>query len=415
MKTYRFAIFIAGGFVAGAFAVFAYQGIRALPVSAFSVQDFLQGLRQQWYPLVQRASPSPTFENQVSPLPVAPSALAYEQQIEDVVSRSTPSVVSITISKNVPVLEQYYVNPFQDFGFELPQGLLVPQYRQNGTQKQVVGGGSGFVISQDGLILTNKHVVADASAEYTVLFNDGTKLSATVLGRDPTLDIAVLKVSARNLTPLPIGNSEELKLGQTAIVIGNALGEFRNTVSVGAISGLARTVAVENEVLSNVIQTDAAINPGNSGGPLLNLRGEVIGINTAMAQGAQSIGFAIPINQVKRVIKQAQAGTAISAAYLGVWYQAITPENKTQLKVSVDSGVLVLKRGSEAAVQSGSPAEKAGIREGDIIVSINGQTLNASHTLAELIAQYAPGDIVTLKIVRNGQSMDLRVTLAARP
>ncbi len=412
------AAVIAGALLQSVFS-FATSFVQTHSAQALSLQSLFSQIQQRFQSLRQPASsPSPTFQNQASPLPVAPNALAYEQQIEDVVARSNPSVVSITITKNVPVLEQYYVNPFQNFqgfGIQLPQDLLIPQYRQNGTQKQVVGGGSGFVISKDGLILTNKHVVADTSAEYTVFFNDGRKLPAQVLGRDATLDAAVLKVDAHDLVPLPIGNSDGLKLGQSVIAIGNSLGEFRNTVSVGVVSGLARTVPVENEVLSNVIQTDAAINPGNSGGPLLDLSGQVIGMNTAMAQGAQSVGFAIPINQIKRVIQQAQNGGTISTAYLGVWYEPVTPDNKDQLKVSVDSGALVAKHGSSAAVQKDSPADKAGIREGDIIQSVGGQIIDQQHPLGDLIAQYSPGDTVTLKVLRGNQTLTLRVVLAARP
>lgn len=395
---------------------FATSFIQTRSARALSIQDLFSQIQQRFQALTQnQASPLPSFQNQASPLPVAPNALSYEQQVEDVVAHSDPSVVSITITKNVPVLEQYFVNPFQGFGMQVPQDLLIPQYRQNGTQKQIVGGGSGFVISKDGLILTNKHVVADTSAEYTVLFNDGRKLPAQVLGRDATLDAAVLKVDAHDLVPLPIGNSDALKLGQTVIAIGNSLGEFRNTVSVGVVSGLARTVPVENEVLSNVIQTDAAINPGNSGGPLLDLSGQVVGINTAMAQGAQSVGFAIPINQIKRVISQALNGGTISTAYLGVWYEPITSDNKDMLKVSVDYGALVSKHGTQAAVEKGSPADKAGIQEGDIIESLNGQQIDLQHPLSDLVAQHAPGDTVSLAVLRNGQVMTLQVTLTARP
>ena len=412
------AAVIAGALLQSVFS-FATSFVQIHSARAFSLPDLFAQIQQRFKSLAQPSgSPVPNFQSEASPLPIAPNALAYQQQIEDVVARSNPSVVSITITKNVPVVEQYYVNPFQDFqgfGIQLPQDLLVPQYRQNGTKKQVVGGGSGFVISKDGLILTNKHVVADTSAEYTVFFNDGRKLPAQVLGRDATLDAAVLKVDAHDLVPLPIGNSDGLKLGQTVIAIGNSLGEFRNTVSVGVVSGLARTVPVENEILSNVIQTDAAINPGNSGGPLLDLSGQVIGMNTAMAQGAQSIGFAVPINQIKRVIQQAQTGGTISTAYLGVWYQPITQDTKDQLKVLVDSGALVSKHGTQAAVQKDSPADKAGIKEGDIIQSVNGQAIDQQHPLGDLIAQYAPGESITLRILRDGKTMDVQVTLAARP
>ncbi len=226
-------------------------------------------------------------------------------------------MVAITISKNVPIIEQCPYNPFSDLPPEFQQffgqNLQFYQPCQKGTKLQEVGGGSGFIISADGLILTNKHVVQDTAAEYTVFTNDGKKYSAKVLARDPNIDIAVIKISASNLPTIKLGDSDSIQVGQTAIAIGNALGEFRNTVNVGVVSGLSRNITASGgggltETIYNVIQTDASINPGNSGGPLLNLRGEVMGINTAIAQNAQSIGFAIPINQVKEIISNAIAG-----------------------------------------------------------------------------------------------------------
>ena len=174
-----------------------------------------------------------------------------------------------------------------------------------------MGGGRGFIVSGDGVILTNKHVVSDTEAQYTVLTNDGKKYSAKVLARDSNIDIAIIKVEAFGLPTIKLGNSDSIQVGQTAIAIGNALGEFRNTVNVGVISGLSRNITASGggltEAIYNVIQTDASINPGNSGGPLINMRGEVIGINTAIAQNAQSIGFAIPVNQIKKIVSDALA------------------------------------------------------------------------------------------------------------
>lgn len=239
----------------------------------------------------------------------------YEQSVINAVSKVSPAVVSVIISKDVPILQKYYIDPFQgtlgnDQGFQnfFGPSFKIPQYKQNGTEKKEVGGGSGFIISSDGIIITNKHVVSDPKASYTVLLNDGRKLDAKVLMRSETLDIAALKVDAKDLPTVQLGNSGRLKPGQTAIAIGNALAQFRNTVSVGVISGMARTVSAgggdTSEVLQDVIQTDAAINPGNSGGPLINTRGEVIGVNVAVAQGAQNIGFSIPINQVRSIINR---------------------------------------------------------------------------------------------------------------
>ncbi len=263
-------------------------------------------------------------------------------------------------------------------------------------------------------------MVIDAKAEYTVLTNDGKKYPAKVVARDPVLDLAVLKVSGTNFPAVTLGNSDGVKLGQTAIAIGNALGEFRNTVSVGVISGLARTVTASGpgvgvEKIQGVLQTDAAINPGNSGGPLLNLRGEVIGINTAIAQGAQNIGFAIPINQAKRAITSVKNTGSIKVAYLGVRYIPVTEEMAKKQNLSANSGALV--RGTEdgPAVILNSPAAKAGIQAEDIITEINGTAIDADHSLSELIQKYNIGEIITLKIKRGTQALSLEVKLEERP
>jgi S1-C subfamily serine protease len=228
--------------------------------------------------------------------------------IAEVVKETSPAVVSVIISKYVPILEMEYYNPF---GENSPFDIRIPRLKQKGTELKEVGGGSGFVVSADGLIATNKHVVLDTDAQYTVLTNDGKKYPATVLARDPAQDVALLKIDANNLPITKLGDSDNIEIGQTVIAIGNALGEFRNTVSAGIVSGLMRTITAGgggfSEQLDEVIQTDAAINPGNSGGPLLNLYGEVIGVNTAMVSGAENIAFAIPINKVKKDINDVKA------------------------------------------------------------------------------------------------------------
>lgn len=241
--------------------------------------------------------------------------LDYEDKIISAVKSASPAVVAITVSKNVPIFEQCPYNPFSNLPPEFQkffgQDIQFYQPCQKGTKLQEVGGGSGFIISSNGLILTNKHVVSDTAAEYTVFTNDGKKYPAEVLVRDSSIDIAVMKIDAINLSKVKLGNSNSIQVGQAAIAIGNALGEFRNTVSVGIVSGLSRDITASgggvSESITGVIQTDASINPGNSGGPLLNLRGEVIGVNTAMVQGAQNIGFSIPINQVKEIISNVSA------------------------------------------------------------------------------------------------------------
>ncbi len=317
---------------------------------------------------------------------------SYEQSIIDVARNTSPSVVSIVISKNLPVYQE-------------------------------IGEGSGFIVSVDGLILTNKHVVSDNKADYTVLTSDGKKYSAKVLALDPVQDLAVIKIKSdgASFKPATLGDSSGIQIGQTAIAIGNALGQFSNTVSVGVVSGLQRTISASDqmgsfsETLEGIIQTDAAINSGNSGGPLLNLKGEVMGISTAMAQGAQTIGFAIPIDMAKKDIQQVIATSKIVYPFLGVRYILIDEQVKKDYKLSVDSGALVLKgNNGEPAITIGSPAQKAGIKEKDIILQINGEKITTNNSLSQIIRNYNVGDKVTLHILRGSKEIDIDVTLVER-
>ncbi len=343
------------------------------------------------------------------------SNIEYEQAIIDSVKSASPSVVSIIISKNLPVYEQQLVNPFPDIpGFNNPFGnFLIPQNVQNGTSLQEVGAGSGFIVSEDGLILTNKHVVSDTKADYTVITNDGKKYNAKVLALDPVQDLAVIKIQADGkLSAITLGDSDGIQIGQGAIAIGNALGQFSNTVSVGVVSGLGRTVNASDqsgsfsETLEGIIQTDAAINPGNSGGPLLNLKGEVMGINVATATDAQSIGFAIPINLAKRDINQVVKTNKITYPFLGVRHVLVDATVKAKYNLSVDYGALIIKgNNGEAAVTKGSPADKAGLKEGDVILD---------NSLTQVIEKYNPGDKVTIQFLRDGKEMTVDVVLTDR-
>lgn len=345
----------------------------------------------------------------------------YEQAIIDATKGILPSVVSIVISKNVPIYEQEFINPF---GENSPFDIQIPQNVQKGTQMQDVGAGSGFIVSADGLVLTNKHVVIDKEAKYTVYTNDGQKYSAKVLALDPVQDLAVIKIENANggFKPVTLGDSSGIQLGQTAIAVGNALGKFSNTVSVGIISGLQRTISASDqqgsfsETLENIIQTDAAINAGNSGGPLINLKGQVIGINTAMAQGAEAIGFALPINMAKKDIEQVSKNNKIVYPFLGVRYILVDQEAKQKYKLSVDYGAYVLKgENGEPAITKDSPAEKVGFKEKDIILEINNEKITKDNSLATIIQKYNPGDKITLKILREGQEQTLEVVLGERP
>lgn len=350
-----------------------------------------------------------------------------QSDIVDVVGRTAPAVVSIVITKDVPKL-QYNENPFfySPFGndffnnfFGLPNGQQ-PKSPPT-TEKRQVGGGTGFFVSSDGLIVTNKHVVADEEADYSVLLNNGKKYDAKVLSRDSVNDLAIVKIDGSGFSVIPLGDSDSLKLGQTVIAIGNALGEFRNTVSTGVVSGLARSItaggsALGTEQLSGVIQTDAAINPGNSGGPLLNEAGEVIGINTAVAQGAQNIGFAIPVNEAKQVITSVKKYGKIVRPFLGVRYVIITSDLAKEKSLPVDYGALIVRGDTQTdlAVTPGSPADKAGLAENDIILEVGGEKITEDNTLVKAIARFGVSDRVPLKIMHRGDTKTVTVTLVER-
>jgi len=354
--------------------------------------------------------------------------ISEESAIIEAVDKANPAVVSIIVSKDLPKLERYYedYSPFGDSFFDDFFGgsglnFQIPRYRQNGTEEKEIGGGSGFIVSSDGMIVTNKHVVDDEEAKYTVLMNDGQKIEAEVLARDSVNDIAILKIDKKDLSVIELADSDNLKVGQTVIAIGNALGEYRNTVSTGVVSGLQRDITAgdslgQSEDLSGVIQTDAAINPGNSGGPLLNIAGQAIGVNVAVAYGTENIGFALPINSIKSVIDSVKEHGRIIRPMLGVRYVMINQNIIKKNNLDVDYGALVL-RGEEPgdlAVIPGGSADKAGIVENDIILEVNGQKIEGKNTLSSLVAKYNVGDQITLKIMHRGEEKEVRVRLEER-
>lgn len=335
--------------------------------------------------------------------------------VADMVERANPAVIAITVSKEVPRYEQYfhqYRDPFDVFGFS------IPRMRQNGFEKREVGGGSGFLVSADGYIVTNRHVVDDEEAEYAVFLNDGTRYDARVIARDRALDIAVVKIDGEHLPFLELGDSDTMRIGETVIAIGNALAEYRNTVSVGVVSGLSRSIVAgdgmgSSETLDQLIQTDAAINPGNSGGPLLNLAGHVIGINVAVASGAENIGFALASNSMRGVIDSVRETGEIVRPFLGVRYLPITKEIQAINELPVDYGVLV-QRGSgsgELAVIPGSPADKTGIVENDIILEFNGARLDERASLSSRIRGARVGDTIELTVLHRGEQRVVSVVL----
>lgn len=346
-----------------------------------------------------------------------------EAQVVALAQKATPAVVSIIVTKELPRYEKFYTNPFGDnpfFDNFFGQDFVVPQQRQNGTEKRQIGAGSGFVVSADGLVLTNKHVVSDEKADYTVVLNDGSKHPAKVLARDPVKDIAIVKIEGANLAFLSLGKNDEVKIGQTVVAIGNALGQFSNTVSKGVVSGMSRSIVAgdgySSEQLTGVLQTDAAINQGNSGGPLLNLKGEVIGMNTAVATNAQNIGFAIPADELRGDLERIQKGESIVYPFLGVRFTMIDAEIAKANNLPVQNGALVLRgeNRTDLAVVPGGPADKAGLVENDIILKINDLELNSQNSLNDVIARFKPNEKVTLTILHKGSQQKVGVTLGER-
>jgi len=286
-----------------------------------------------------------------------------------------------------------------------------------------VGGGSGFFVLSDGLVVTNRHVVDDVDARYSIVTNDGESYDAEVLVRDTQLDIAVLRVRdipGDAYTSLTFGDSNSLRPGETVIAIGNALTEFRNSVSVGVVSGLSRSITAgdrygrSTEQLEGVIQTDAAINPGNSGGPLLNTDGQVIGVNVAVAGGAENIGFAIPSNMVARAVESVERYGEIRRPYLGVRYLALNQTVADNNELPVDYGAWLKASVDGPAVLKGSPAEDAGLREDDIIVEVDGTSLREM-SLVDIVRQKDVDEVANVIFLRNGEERAVEVRLRSFP
>jgi len=327
--------------------------------------------------------------------------LTEESVVIDVAERVSPSVVTVGVTKKQQVIEPFQFGPFGVFG--LPQG-------KEEEVKQDVG--SGFIISREGLLVTNKHVVADSQAQYRVITKDDKEYEVKNIYRDPINDLAILKIEPqeKELKPVEMGDSDKLKVGQFVIAIGTALGEFRHTVTTGVISGLGRGITAGSpfegyvEQLDNVIQTDAAINPGNSGGPLLNSAGQVIGVNVAVAAQGQNIGFAIPINVIKEAIDNFNKTGQFTRPYLGVRYRMISQD--LALLNEVPQGAYIVE------VVAGSPAEKAGIKAGDIVTKLNGQPVREEEGgLAKFISQKKIGEKIKVTLWRDGEEIEVETTL----
>jgi S1-C subfamily serine protease len=346
----------------------------------------------------------------ITRLPVA--APSQDAEVINVVDRVLPSVVSIDI---VQTLDEQ-----ETFRSGFPIGPVS------------VGGGTGFFISEDGLVVTNRHVISEPDAEYVVVTQDGKKYSASVLAMDPAMDLGVLKVDSSTSSTrdgsqeevkfpaLELGDSDALKPGQTVIAIGNALAEFQNSVTKGIISGLNRSLFAgdfgREELIEEAIQTDAAINPGNSGGPLLSLDGKVVGMNTAISDGAQSLGFALPSNALYRAVESVRKYGRIVRPWIGVRYILVDEDVANEEGLSKDYGALIQGDGQDSSgIMPDSPAKKAGLQEGDQILEINGETVGMPRSLATIVGRMLPGEAVELRILRDGNEIQIPLVLDERP
>lgn len=347
---------------------------------------------------------TPVISPQLQPEKVR--IITEESGVIDIVKKVGPSVV--TVAEESSAESSSYAFPFPFFE-EPPADDQVPQNI-----------GSGFIVSSEGLIVTNKHVVSDLQSKYFVfLGSNDKKYEVRKIYRDPLNDIAIIKIDpadqfGQKLNPVDLGDSSKLEVGQFVVAIGTALGEFKNTVTTGVISGLGRGITAGSafqgyvEQLENVIQTDAAINPGNSGGPLLNSAGQVIGINTAVASGGQNIGFALPINVVKESLKNFNDTGQFNRPYLGVVYQMVKKE--AAILNNVPEGAYVRR------IVKDSAADKAGIETGDIITEIDGQKLAEGKTeIVTVIAKKKVGDTLLIKLFRDSKIVEVRATLEAAP
>lgn len=343
---------------------------------------------------------------------------SQSQLINQIAKSVGPSVVSV----NVDISSGGSSTQGSDSGFGL-FGFTQPENEE--------AAGTGIILSSDGLIVTNRHVVPTGTTNVSVTLSDGTELKdVSVIGRtsqNDSLDIAFLKINnteGHKLTPAVIGDSSQVQVGDSVVAIGNALGQFQNTVTSGIISGYGRSVQANDssgteqpENLDDLFQTDAAINEGNSGGPLVNLNGQVIGINTAIAGDAQNIGFAIPINDVKGLIEQVTKTGKFATPYLGIRYIPLTADVANEYNLSVNNGAFIAPSSSSSSpsVVPNSPADSAGLKQNDIITAVNGTNIDQAHSLTSLLDQYQPGTTIKLTVISGSSSKQVTVTLGSTP
>ena len=357
----------------------------------------------------------------------------YEEHIISTIEKVMPGVVSIMVGKE-----------YEEILAERPHEIMIPHASKLGvlpptsptppppppedelphtpSGKVQIGGGSGFLVDPSGLILTNKHVVYDHEAEYIITTTSEDTYRARVAARDPLNDVAILQIEGEDFPYIPLGNSNAIKLGQTVLAVGTALGEFQNTVSSGIVSGLSRFITAvtdsegHSERLRGLIQTDAAINPGNSGGPLINLNGEAIGINAAVVFGAQNIGFAIPISKAKHDLEELKKYGRIRRPFLGIRYVLLNPMLMKKFKLPVEHGAFVLREGvpGRTAIIAGSPADRAGIHESDIILELNNKQVTEKTALEDILEDVTLGTDIAVKVLRKGEEKNLTLIAEER-
>ncbi len=331
-----------------------------------------------------------------------------------IIKKALPSVVSILEMKDSGTLQKDM------------NGKLTPLVFPFGTSsihaEAIIGSGSGFFVDASGLIITSRHVIRDAQHHLVVVTTDGAHLPATIVSIDPIDDISILKVEGEGHSPLKLGDSSRVALGEEVITLGNALGLFENTVSSGIISGVGRAVTMKNDGVSPIqelrglIQTDAAINTGNSGGPLINMKGVVIGINTFVIAESQNLSFAVPINSAKRDLEDIRRYGTIKLPFLGLHYVVIDEALQKSMDLSISQGALVTRQGPhQRAVVENSPAKRAGIVENDIIISVDNKPVTQSHNIQDILEEHAIGDVLRFRVARGNQELNIETTLAERP
>jgi len=338
--------------------------------------------------------------------------------IVEIAKKVCPAVITVVVSKDLPKVEGFYSFPFGGKEYVMPK-MDDNKKGKTKTEKTQIGGGSGFIISSDGYVFTSNHVVADTTADYTVIVEPTKKYPAKVLSRNPINDIAVLKIVANeNLPFIELADSNKIEIGQEVLAVGNALGEFTDTLSAGIVSGLSRYITAfggadhQMQNLRGLIQTDAAINPGNSGGPLVDMQGQVIGINTAMVMGAQNIGFAIPINYAKKDWEEVKKYGKIKVPFLGVKYVLLSKEMAEANKLPVQDGALVVRELlGESPVIKGTAADRAGIKEFDIILECNNEKITEKNPLGHILQKCKIGSETSFKVLREGKELMLKAKL----